>query len=193
MASSITGNDPSSQPCPGNGPPAKPSPLRKKILEESIAANREQTESKRVSAWTKRPKYEKFQSTLDLNNSLEPLPFSKTRKVLPPSFSLCDDFDKSSKDKKRPSSTGPDDAFQHMKTDDMPEMDQMMESSPNPFGASDDPMMLELEEIIKASRSTPILPPQFDSRYPGLLLQPETRPISQEQLASEVKGTCPGS
>jgi hypothetical protein len=33
---------------------------------------------------------------------------------------------------------------------------------------------------------------RFDSRYPGLLLQPDSRPISQEQLASEVKSIYAG-
>jgi hypothetical protein len=34
--------------------------------------------------------------------------------------------------------------------------------------------------------------PKYDSRYPGLLLQPDSRPISQEQLASEVKSIYAG-
>jgi len=33
---------------------------------------------------------------------------------------------------------------------------------------------------------------RYDSRYPGLLLQPDSRPISQEQLASEVKSIYAG-
>jgi hypothetical protein len=33
---------------------------------------------------------------------------------------------------------------------------------------------------------------RFDPRYPGLLLQPDSRPISQEQLASEVKSIYAG-
>lgn len=33
---------------------------------------------------------------------------------------------------------------------------------------------------------------RFDSRYPGLLMQPDSRPISQEQLASEVKSIYAG-
>ncbi|EUC26973.1 hypothetical protein COCCADRAFT_112877 [Bipolaris zeicola 26-R-13] len=33
----------------------------------------------------------------------------------------------------------------------------------------------------------PTSPPQFDERYPDLLLQPESRPISLKKLASEVK------
>ncbi|KAF1847404.1 uncharacterized protein K460DRAFT_57815 [Cucurbitaria berberidis CBS 394.84] len=33
---------------------------------------------------------------------------------------------------------------------------------------------------------------KFDPRYPGLLLQPDSRPISQEQLASEVKSIYAG-
>jgi hypothetical protein len=33
---------------------------------------------------------------------------------------------------------------------------------------------------------------KYDSRYPGSLLQPDTRPISQEQLASEVKSIYAG-
>ncbi|EMD85834.1 hypothetical protein COCHEDRAFT_1118043 [Bipolaris maydis C5] len=34
--------------------------------------------------------------------------------------------------------------------------------------------------------------PQYDERYPDLLLQPDSRPISQEQLASEVKSIYAG-
>jgi hypothetical protein len=34
--------------------------------------------------------------------------------------------------------------------------------------------------------------PQYDDRYPDLLLQPDSRPISQEQLASEVKSIYAG-
>ncbi|KAJ4298131.1 hypothetical protein N0V90_006030 [Kalmusia sp. IMI 367209] len=34
--------------------------------------------------------------------------------------------------------------------------------------------------------------PRYDTRYPGLLLQPDSRPISQEQLASEVKSIYAG-
>ncbi|KAF2270250.1 hypothetical protein CC78DRAFT_196553 [Lojkania enalia] len=34
--------------------------------------------------------------------------------------------------------------------------------------------------------------PRFDPRYPNLLLQPDSRPISQEQLASEVKSIYAG-
>ncbi|KAF1938283.1 hypothetical protein EJ02DRAFT_410659 [Clathrospora elynae] len=33
---------------------------------------------------------------------------------------------------------------------------------------------------------------RYDSRYPGLLMQPDSRPISQEQLASEVKSIYAG-
>jgi hypothetical protein len=33
---------------------------------------------------------------------------------------------------------------------------------------------------------------EYDDRYPGLLLQPDSRPISQEQLASEVKSMYDG-
>lgn len=33
---------------------------------------------------------------------------------------------------------------------------------------------------------------RYDPRYPGLLLQPDSRPISQEQLASEVKSIYAG-
>ncbi|KAL5434023.1 hypothetical protein PMIN06_011513 [Paraphaeosphaeria minitans] len=33
---------------------------------------------------------------------------------------------------------------------------------------------------------------RYDARYPGLLLQPDSRPISQEQLASEVKSIYAG-
>jgi hypothetical protein len=33
---------------------------------------------------------------------------------------------------------------------------------------------------------------KYDARYPGLLLQPDSRPISQEQLASEVKSIYAG-
>lgn len=33
---------------------------------------------------------------------------------------------------------------------------------------------------------------KYDPRYPGLLLQPDSRPISQEQLASEVKSIYAG-
>jgi hypothetical protein len=207
MASSSARNGASSHPCPANDPPMNPSPVRKRILEESIAANREeQRESKRTSTWTKRPKYERFQSTLDSKNGLQPLPFSKTRKVLPPAFSLWDNPDGSFNDKKRPSSTGLGGAFQDVKTVDplMLEMDHMIENSPNSLGAQDDPMMRELEEIVEASRPKPIKCqfnrqpalikiPKYDSRYPRLLLQPDLRPISQEQLASEVIGKRPGS
>jgi hypothetical protein len=35
-------------------------------------------------------------------------------------------------------------------------------------------------------------PARYDPRYPGLLLQPDSRPISQEQLASEVKSIYAG-
>ena len=38
----------------------------------------------------------------------------------------------------------------------------------------------------------PIEIQKYDSRYPGLLLQPDSRPISQEQLASEVKSIYAG-
>jgi hypothetical protein len=38
----------------------------------------------------------------------------------------------------------------------------------------------------------PVEPARYDPRYPGLLLQPESRPISQEQLASEVKSIYAG-
>jgi hypothetical protein len=50
-------------------------------------------------------------------------------------------------------------------------------------------------------RTTPQLPhrqpglielQRYDARYPGLLLQPDSRPISQEQLASEVKSIYAG-
>jgi hypothetical protein len=40
-------------------------------------------------------------------------------------------------------------------------------------------------------RSTDI--PRFDPRYPDLVLQPDSRPISQEQLTSEVKSICDGN
>jgi hypothetical protein len=35
-------------------------------------------------------------------------------------------------------------------------------------------------------------PQQYDPRYPGLLLQPDSRPISQEELAAEVKSIYAG-
>ncbi|USP77572.1 hypothetical protein yc1106_04846 [Curvularia clavata] len=43
-------------------------------------------------------------------------------------------------------------------------------------------------------KSQPVLTghPQYDERYPDLLLQPDSRPISQQQLASEVKSIYAG-
>jgi hypothetical protein len=43
-------------------------------------------------------------------------------------------------------------------------------------------------------KSQPVLSghPQYDERYPDLLLQPDSRPISQQQLASEVKSIYAG-
>lgn len=51
------------------------------------------------------------------------------------------------------------------------------EVSPSP-GVSRQPGLIELQK--------------YDPRYPGLLLQPDSRPISQEQLASEVKSIYAG-
>src|SRR5579871_658452 len=72
-----------------SAPPSRPhephfnvSPIRSRILKESIAANRKKHRASRRSAkWTKQPKYEGFQSTLDLNDDLKPLQFSKRFKV----------------------------------------------------------------------------------------------------------------
>jgi hypothetical protein len=50
-----------------------------------------------------------------------------------------------------------------------------VQSTPNPHRQ---PGLIELQK--------------YDPRYPGLLLQPDSRPISQEQLASEVKSIYAG-
>ncbi|ORY12920.1 hypothetical protein BCR34DRAFT_481742 [Clohesyomyces aquaticus] len=48
-------------------------------------------------------------------------------------------------------------------------------------------------ESPQPTRQLRLLEPQrYDPRYPGLLLQPNSRPISQEQLASEVKSIYAG-
>ena len=49
---------------------------------------------------------------------------------------------------------------------------------PKPQQAQRQPGLIELQ--------------RYDPRYPGLLLQPDSRPISQEQLGSEVKSICVG-
>ena len=51
-------------------------------------------------------------------------------------------------------------------------------SIPKPQQAQRQPGLIELQ--------------RYDPRYPGLLLQPDSRPISQEQLASEVKSIYAG-
>lgn len=51
-------------------------------------------------------------------------------------------------------------------------------TSPSHLAHSRQPGLIELQK--------------YDSRYPGLLLQPDSRPISQEQLASEVKSIYAG-
>jgi hypothetical protein len=69
------------------------SDLRSRILEESRAFNRK---GPRKPTWTKQPKYEGYQSTLDLNNDLQALPPSSGSKgrhqtTLPASGSTCND------------------------------------------------------------------------------------------------------
>lgn len=59
-----------------------------------------------------------------------------------------------------------------------PARPKLQRTVPSPQKSQQQPGVIELQ--------------QFDSRYPGLLLQPDSRPISQEQLASEVKSIYAG-
>jgi hypothetical protein len=60
----------------------------------------------------------------------------------------------------------------------LPDSQLQTKSSQRPIGTSRQAGIIELQ--------------QHDPRYPGLLLQPASRPISQEQLASEVKSIYAG-
>lgn len=66
--------------------------------------------------------------------------------------------------------------------------DTLNRSSPNRKQRSTD-----AEPLAASSRQPGLIELQkYDPRYPGLLLQPDSRPISQEQLASEVKSIYAG-
>lgn len=65
--------------------------------------------------------------------------------------------------------------------------------SPRPTTVSPQYSQPHTVKLPKSTRQPGLLELQrYDPRYPGLLLQPDSRPISQEQLASEVKSIYAG-
>ena len=177
-------------------PQRAPSPIRAKILKESIAAARkERGTSQRQYTWTKKPKYDGFQSTLDLNNGLRPLRPSKALKEEPPTLSFVPSFAGNCENH--------NDTFTGSRSVEptMLNMESTVRNSDS-FDESEDPVMRELEDIVRKCReeqassgdinSIPIGRPQTPGVAPT---QPDTlwdtahesRPISQEQLAREVQ------
>ncbi|KAF2126052.1 hypothetical protein P153DRAFT_433857 [Dothidotthia symphoricarpi CBS 119687] len=68
-------------------------------------------------------------------------------------------------------------ASPYRSTPELPHRDPILRAQ-HPQGPARQPGLIELQK--------------YDNRYPGLLLQPDSRPISQEQLASEVKSIYAG-
>ncbi|KAJ4363481.1 hypothetical protein N0V83_009776 [Neocucurbitaria cava] len=74
---------------------------------------------------------------------------------------------------------------------------QIQPSQSQPQSQSQSPARQPAQRAAPKPQYTPRQPglielQRFDPRYPGLLLQPDSRPISQEQLASEVKSIYAG-
>jgi hypothetical protein len=63
---------------------AEVSSIRQRILEESKASNRTKSKAPRKQTWTKKAKYEGYQSTLDLSDGLKPLRSATGKKSSPP-------------------------------------------------------------------------------------------------------------
>jgi len=134
------------------------SPIRSRVLKESIAANRkERGATRRPAKWTKRPKYEGFQSTLDLNDGLKPLQSFKKPKRDPAATSFASSLTNNSVNHNETliSLSSGDEESQSIDPM-MVELQSMLEKSPYAYDQSEGPMMRELNEIVSATYTEPI-------------------------------------
>jgi len=158
MESTFTKTSSSARPSSTHGPHFNVSPIRSRVLKESIAANRKAGGPRpRPPKWTKPPKYEGLQSTLNLNDGLKPLPSSKRPKRGPAPISSASSLTTNRRNQNETTISPSSGDEESRSTEPMIfDLETMLEISPHAFDLSKDPVMCELDEIASASYTEPI-------------------------------------
>lgn len=173
------------------------SSTRSKILKESLAASQQQQGPKTVrkATWMKPPTFEGFQSTLDSNNNMRKLRPSRPSQINSIPWRIGHDHPNFPRQNSRTRERQEGDAvypslrhsWQHLPADAIIiELENLRQDSSIGEAQPDAPGISDIKHT-----SQPI-PKDIEGDdlilEPTVLNQPETRPISHDDLVKEVKG-----